>query len=101
LRRTAAKQDRAGDGPAGRRVRRLRPRVPEAAPRQGLRVELVNTAGSVDNSRRIIDGKADVVFAKSGTCQVVSDPEHKVSGLAAIYYEAVERLDRMDSSAAR
>ena len=54
---------------------------------QGLKVELVNTAGSVDNFRRIIDGKVDVAFAQSGTYQVVSDPEHKVSGLAAIYYE--------------
>lgn len=54
---------------------------------QGLEVELVNTAGSVDNFRRIIDGKADVAFAQSGTYQVVSDPERKVSGLAAIYYE--------------
>ena len=54
---------------------------------QGLKVELVNTAGSVDNFRRIIEGKADVAFAQSGTYQVVTDPEHKVSGLAAIYYE--------------
>ncbi len=54
---------------------------------QGLEVELVNTAGSVDNFRRIIDGKTDVAFAQSGTYQVVSDPDHKVSGLAAIYYE--------------
>jgi len=54
---------------------------------QGLMVELVNTAGSADNFRRIIDGKADVAFAQSGTYQVVSDPENKVSGLAAIYYE--------------
>ena len=54
---------------------------------QGLNVELVNTAGSIDNFRRVIDGKADVAFAQSGTYQVVTDPEHKVSGLAAIYYE--------------
>src|SRR5574342_68434 len=54
---------------------------------QGLKVDLVNTAGSVDNFRRIVDGKADVAFAQSGTYQVVSDPEHRVSGLAAIYYE--------------
>ena len=53
----------------------------------GLTVELVNTAGSVDNFRRIMAGKADVAFAQSGTYQVVSDPDHKVSGLAAIYYE--------------
>ncbi len=54
---------------------------------QGLKVELVNTAGSVDNLRRIIEGKADVAFAQSGTYQIVNDPGHKVSGLAAIYYE--------------
>ena len=54
---------------------------------QGLRVELVNTAGSVDNFQRIIEGKADVAFAQSGTYQVVNDPEHEVSALAAIYYE--------------
>ena len=54
---------------------------------RGLNVELVNTAGSVDNLRRIIDGKADVAFAQSGTYQMVTDPDHKVSGLAAIYYE--------------
>jgi uncharacterized protein len=54
---------------------------------QGLKVELVNTAGSVDNFRRIVAGKADVAFAQSGTYQLVNDPDHKVSGLAAIYYE--------------
>jgi uncharacterized protein len=54
---------------------------------QGLRVELVNTAGSVDNFRRIIAGKVDIAFAQSGTYQVVTDLDHKVSGLAAIYYE--------------
>src|SRR5215470_2297621 len=54
---------------------------------QGLKVELVNTAGSVDNFRRIIDGKVDMAFAQSGTYQTVNDPERKVSGLAAIYYE--------------
>jgi TRAP transporter TAXI family solute receptor len=54
---------------------------------EGLKVELVNTAGSVDNFRRIIEGKVDIAFAQSGTYQTVNDPEHKVSGLAAIYYE--------------
>jgi TRAP transporter TAXI family solute receptor len=53
----------------------------------GLKVELVNTAGSVDNFRLVIAGKADVAFAQSGTYQVVTDLDHKVSGLAAIYYE--------------
>ncbi|HXJ84075.1 MAG TPA: TAXI family TRAP transporter solute-binding subunit [Candidatus Methylomirabilis sp.] len=54
---------------------------------QGLKVELVNTAGSVDNFRRIVDGKVDVAFAQSGTYQLIADPDHKVTGLAAIYFE--------------
>jgi len=63
---------------------------------QGLKVELVNTAGSVDNFRRIIDGKVDVAFAQSGTYQTVSDREHKVSGLAAIYYEPLWIFTKRD-----
>jgi TRAP transporter TAXI family solute receptor len=63
---------------------------------QGLKVELVNTAGSVDNFRRIIEGKADIAFAQSGTYQVVNDPQHKVSGLAAIYYEPLWIFTKRD-----
>jgi uncharacterized protein len=63
---------------------------------QGLKVELVNTAGSVDNFRRIIEGKVDIAFAQSGTYQTVSDPEHKISGLAAIYYEPLWIFTKRD-----
>ncbi len=63
---------------------------------EGLRVELVNTAGSVDNFRRIIEGKVDIAFAQSGTYQTVNDPEHKVSGLAAIYYEPLWIFSKRD-----
>lgn len=62
----------------------------------GLKVELVNTAGSVDNFRRIIEGKVDIAFAQSGTYQMVNDPEHKVSGLAAIYYEPLWIFTKRD-----
>ena len=63
---------------------------------QGLKVELVNTAGSVDNFRRIIEGKVDIAFAQSGTYQTVNDPQHKVSGLAAIYYEPLWIFSKRD-----
>jgi TRAP transporter TAXI family solute receptor len=63
---------------------------------QGLKVELVNTAGSVDNFRRIIEGKVDIAFAQSGTYQTVNDPQHKVSGLAAIYYEPLWIFTKRD-----
>jgi uncharacterized protein len=63
---------------------------------QGLKVELVNTAGSVDNFRHIIEGKVDIAFAQSGTYQTVNDPQHKVSGLAAIYYEPLWIFSKRD-----
>ena len=63
---------------------------------QGLKVELVNTAGSVDHFRRVMEGKVDVAFAQSGTYQTVSDPERKVSGLAAIYYEPLWIFSKRD-----
>jgi TRAP-type uncharacterized transport system substrate-binding protein len=55
--------------------------------RHGLKVQLVNSAGSIDNYRRIVNGTADVAFAQSGTYQPADDPDRKVTGLAAIYYE--------------
>src|SRR6266568_1517748 len=60
---------------------------------QGLKVELVNTAGSVDNFHRIIEGKADVAFAQSGTYQVVIDPEHKVSVDPPLKFPTLEGMD--------
>jgi uncharacterized protein len=55
--------------------------------RQGLRVEIVQTNGSVDNLERLIQGKVDLAFAQGGTTSLVSDPQGVLRGLAAIYLE--------------
>jgi TRAP transporter TAXI family solute receptor len=55
--------------------------------RQGLRVEIVQTNGSVDNLERLIQGKVDLAFAQGGTSSLVSDPRGLLRGLAAIYFE--------------
>ena len=55
--------------------------------RQGLRVEIVQTNGSVDNLERLIQGKVDLAFAQGGTSGLVSDPQEVLRGLAAIYLE--------------
>jgi TRAP transporter TAXI family solute receptor len=55
--------------------------------RLGLTVELVNTNGSIENLKLLLEGKVDVAFVQGGTAQVVNDPEHKLRGLAAIYLE--------------
>jgi TRAP transporter TAXI family solute receptor len=55
--------------------------------RQGLRVEIVQTNGSVDNLERLVQGKVDLAFAQGGTASLVSDPQGVLRGLAAIYLE--------------
>src|SRR5262245_57518207 len=55
--------------------------------KMGLKVELVNTNGSIDNLQRLADGEVDVAFVQAGTYPLVSDPEHKLRGLVAIYLE--------------
>lgn len=55
--------------------------------RAGLRVDLVASAGSVENLRRLLDGKADVAFVQGGTYPLVPDPEGRLRGMAALYRE--------------
>ena len=55
--------------------------------RQGLRVEIVQTNGSLDNLQRLIQGQVDLAFAQGGTTSLVSDPQGSLRGLAAIYLE--------------
>jgi len=55
--------------------------------RQGLRVEIVQTNGSLDNLQRLIQGQVDLAFAQGGTTSLVSDPQGALRGLAAIYLE--------------
>jgi TRAP-type uncharacterized transport system substrate-binding protein len=42
--------------------------------REGLRVELRPTAGSVENLDRLLRGQVDVAFVQGGTYPLVSDP---------------------------
>ena len=55
--------------------------------RMGLRVDLVQTNGSVDNLQRLLRGEVDVAFIQGGAEHFVDDPHHLLRGLAAIYIE--------------
>jgi len=55
--------------------------------RLGLRVEVEETTGSVDNLHRLVDGRADVAFVQGGTAPLVPDPGETLRGLAALYVE--------------
>ena len=55
--------------------------------REGLRVELRSSAGSIENLQRLLDGQADVAFVQGGTYPLVPDPERRLRGMAALYRE--------------
>src|SRR5262245_19537535 len=51
--------------------------------RMGLRVDLVESHGSVDNLHRLQRGEVDVAFVQAGTVSLLDDADD-LSGLAAI-----------------
>ncbi|HWP73708.1 MAG TPA: TAXI family TRAP transporter solute-binding subunit [Methylomirabilota bacterium] len=55
--------------------------------REGLRVELQSSAGSLENLQRLLRGKADVAFVQGGTYPLVPDPQGRLRGMAALYRE--------------
>jgi len=55
--------------------------------REGLRVELRRTAGSVENLERLLRGEVDVAFVQGGTYPLVKDPDGQLRGMAALYHE--------------
>lgn len=55
--------------------------------REGLRVDLVQTAGSIENLERLVRGQVDVAFVQGGTYPLVPDPDATLRGMAALYRE--------------
>jgi TRAP transporter TAXI family solute receptor len=55
--------------------------------REGLRVELRRTAGSVENLERLLRGDVDVAFVQGGTYPLVNDVDGRLRGMAAVYRE--------------
>jgi uncharacterized protein len=55
--------------------------------REGLRVELRRTAGSVENLERLLRGEVDVAFVQGGTYPLLKDPGGRLRGMAALYRE--------------
>lgn len=55
--------------------------------REGLRVDLRRTAGSVENLELLRRGEVDVAFVQGGIYQPAEDPDQRLRGMAAIYRE--------------
>jgi TRAP-type uncharacterized transport system substrate-binding protein len=56
--------------------------------RMGLKVELVNTQGSMDNLERLVHGEVDIAFAQAGTYPLLKDPDKtELRGMVAVFLE--------------
>jgi TRAP transporter TAXI family solute receptor len=55
--------------------------------REGLRVDLRPSAGSIENLELLLGGAVDVAFVQGGTYPLVSDPQGLLRGMAAVYRE--------------
>lgn len=55
--------------------------------KNGLEVELVETAGGIDNLSRLREGEVDVAFVQSGTYDRVEDPDRVIRGIASLGLE--------------
>ncbi len=55
--------------------------------REGLRVDLRRTAGSVENLERLLRGEVDVAFVQGGTYPLAKDVDGRLRGMAALYRE--------------
>jgi len=55
--------------------------------REGLDVDLQETAGSLENLERLLAGRVDIAFVQGGTSPLVSDPDGRLRGMAAVYRE--------------
>ena len=67
--------------------------------KNGLKVELVETAGGMDNFARLVHGEVDVAFVQSGTYDRVEDPNHVVRGIASLGLEPLWVFYRGDQEA--
>ena len=55
--------------------------------REGLRVELRPTAGSVENLELLLRNEVDVAFVQGGTYPLAKDVDGRLRGMAALYRE--------------
>ena len=62
--------------------------------RVGLDVHVVETNGSVDNLQRLLRREVDVALTQGGTYALVHDPDGRLRGLAALYFEPLSVFPR-------
>lgn len=85
---------RLGTGPVGGHYARFAEVLREEVAQQGVELELVATAGSVENIRLLQDGEIDMALVQGG---ILGDaPPAKLESIASVFYELVLVVERAD-----
>jgi len=85
---------RLGTGPVGGFYARFGELLRDEVAKQGVELELVTTAGSMDNIDLLAEGEIDVGLAQGG---ILSDaPEVQLESIASVFYELVLVVERVE-----
>lgn len=85
---------RLGTGPIGGIYAHFGELLGEEVAKQGVELELITTAGSMDNIRRLADGEIDVGLVQGG---ILSDaPAAQLESIASVFYELVLVVERAE-----
>lgn len=93
------KQARLAAGPRAGAYYAFAVRYAEIMARQGFELEVLETAGSNDNLRRLLAGEADLGLVQGGTASEV--PAGALESLASLFFEPVWVAYRRDLEVAR
>ena len=74
-------------GPAGSAYADFGQRYAQALAREGLRVRLLSTEGTLGNLQALREGRADVAFVRGGNADVKADAQAGIMSLGALFYE--------------
>ncbi|RZL07767.1 MAG: C4-dicarboxylate ABC transporter substrate-binding protein [Rubrivivax sp.] len=74
-------------GPAGSAYADFGQRYAQALARDGIRVRLLPTDGTVGNLAALRDGRADVAFVRGGSDAITGDTRADIMSLGALFYE--------------
>ncbi|MDO9005049.1 MAG: TAXI family TRAP transporter solute-binding subunit [Aquabacterium sp.] len=74
-------------GPAGTAYADFGQRYAQALARDGIRVKLLTTDGTVGNLQALREGRADVAFVRGGSGDMSHDAKVGIMSLGALFYE--------------
>ncbi len=80
---------RLATGPRGGAYHAFGLRYRQVLARSGVRLELIETQGSIENLRRLLAGELDLAFVQGGTSALVPGAGKRLVSLGSVYSEAL------------